>query len=135
MTAILLMTHGRLGEELLAAAAHVLGALPSCVRALPVLPAQSGEEVVAAARSALADIGPREGGVIFCDIFGATPCNAATRLAREANLRVVAGVSLPMLVKALTLAAEHPQRIVDEALKAAQRGQVDIAAGVAHGDA
>ncbi|MBL8378479.1 MAG: PTS fructose transporter subunit IIA [Burkholderiales bacterium] len=135
MTAILVMTHGRLGEEMLAAAAHVLGTLPPGVRALPVAPSQSGEEVVAVARAALAELGAPDGAVIFSDIFGATPCNAATRIGQDANVRVVAGVSLPMLVKALTLAAEAPQRIVEEALKAAQRGQVDIVSEAARGDA
>jgi PTS system ascorbate-specific IIA component len=135
MTAILVITHGRLGEEMLAAATHVLGALPAGVRSLAVAPAQTGEEVAAAARAALAGMGTRDGAVIFADIFGATPCNAATRLGLAGDARVVSGVSLPMLIKALTLTAETPQRIVEEALKAAQRGQVDVAPEAAHGAA
>jgi mannose/fructose-specific phosphotransferase system component IIA len=70
--------------------------------ALDVLPNVSPEETLAAARITLEQQlrAPRSQVLVLADVFGATPCNVAQKLVDGARSRLVAGVNLPMLLRA-----------------------------------
>lgn len=126
MTHILLLAHAPLATALRAVASHVF---PDCVEfleALDVDASQDVEAVEAALRSRLAS---HAGGqtLILADVFGATPCNAALRVADGVQVRVVVGVNVPMLWRSLCYRAEPLDMLVERACAGATQGVMPVA--------
>ena len=83
------------------------------------------EEVEAKAARLLADLGAGEA-LILTDVFGDTPCNVAQRLADGVRVKVVTGVSVPMLWRALGYANEPLDSLVARALAGAMQGTMQV---------
>jgi PTS system ascorbate-specific IIA component len=73
------------------------------------------------ARALVKDLDTGEGVVVFSDIYGATPCNLASKLLVKGRVEAVAGVNLPMLVRAIT----YRDRDLDTMIKKAISGGCD----------
>lgn len=101
MIGILVVSHEPLGTALIQCTRHIYGALPPQVAALDVIPDEDPERAFEAARELLACINDGSGAVVFTDLYGATPSRVAMRLAAPGRVAVLAGVNLPMLVKAI----------------------------------
>jgi len=97
MIGLVLVTHGRLAEEFLKAAQHVVGPQERveaiCIEADDDMEARRADIAAAVART---DVG--QGVIILTDMFGGTPSNLAISLLAP-NVEVIAGVNLPMLIK------------------------------------
>lgn len=132
MTGILLITHGPLGAALLAGAAHVLGGVPPNAVAMNIHPGDRADERLAEARTLVKTLDDGAGVLIFTDIFGATPANIAGRLLDAPSREGIAGVSLPMLVKALTYRQLPLADLVVKALDAGAQGQIRIKGDCCH---
>ena len=102
MIGILILCHGATGEDLLATATQILGAAPVRAAALGMGPHEDPEAVLARARVLLAQVDDGSGVLVLTDMFGATPGNIAVRLLADGRVEGVAGLSLPMLVRALS---------------------------------
>ncbi|MGA7179061.1 MAG: PTS fructose transporter subunit IIA [Thiobacillaceae bacterium] len=102
MIGILLVTHGTLGDTLIDCVTHILGKPPEQVAAVNIRGHASHDDVFPAIRARLAELEQGEGVLVLADIFGATPCNCVAEALTTANVEGVAGVNLPMLVKALS---------------------------------
>jgi len=126
MVGVLLLTHGGIGQALLDAADHVLGVPQKNVRALGILPQDDPAEALARARAALAAVDSGQGAIVFVDIFGATPSNLAARLLAPGRVEGLAGVSLPMLVRALAYRHLAIEEVLSRAIEAGTRGQVNM---------
>lgn len=128
MFAILVGTHGKFAEELVATAKMVGGDAPN-LRAVTLLPGEGPDDVYAKYQAALEEL-DTSGGVIFLnDLFGGSPYNAALRLAaNNADYRIVTGVNLPMLLELSTTQAFMPDTTLDEAFeKAVSSGTSGVA--------
>jgi PTS system ascorbate-specific IIA component len=125
MIGLLLVTHGATGQDLLATATQVLGARPPRVAALAIAPDCDPETMLARGRELIAQLDDGSGVLVLADMFGATPCNIAARLLADPHVEGVAGLSLPMLVRALS----HRQGALGEAVASALSGGVE---GVLH---
>lgn len=101
MIGVLILSHGATGTDLLATAAHVMGAAPPRAAALGVARDADPEAVLAQARKLLVQLDDGSGVLVLIDMFGATPGNIAARLLADGHVEGVAGLSLPMLVRAL----------------------------------
>ena len=116
MIGLVIVTHGRLAEEFVAATEHVVGPQRNVV-AICIGPdddmEQRRQDILNAAK--LVDDG--EGAIILTDMFGGTPSNLAISVMEKADVEVVAGVNLPMLIK---LASVRDGAELSEAVKAAQ---------------
>jgi len=102
MIGVLLVSHGAIGETLLASAEQILGARQAQVAALGVSRADDPDKVLARARALAAQLDSGAGVLVLTDMFGATPCNVASRLLADGRIEGVSGVSLPMLVRVLS---------------------------------
>ncbi len=98
MIGLVIVTHGRLAEEFLAAMEHVVGPQQG-VRAICIGPEDDMEgrrrEIVEAARA----VDGGGGVILLTDMFGGTPSNLAISAMDEAHAEVIAGLNLPMLIK------------------------------------
>ena len=101
MIGILVVSHEPLGTALIRCTRHIFGRLPAQLAALDVIPDEDPAAAIGAARELLARINDGSGVIVFTDVFGATPSRIAMMLAEPHRVVVIAGVNLPLLVKAL----------------------------------
>ena len=126
MPGLLIIAHAPLASSLKAVAEH---AFPDCARqlaALDVSPHLSLEETEAQARAMLERVRTPEA-LIFTDVFGATPCNVAQRLADGVQVKVVAGVNVPMLWRSLCYSADSLDSVIARAVAGATQGVMQVA--------
>lgn len=116
MIGLVLVTHGRLAEEFVAAMQHVVGPQEQiravCIEADDDIE-QRRDEIVRAVR----EVDSGEGVVILTDMFGGTPSNLAISTMDRPRVEVIAGVNLPMLIKLASVRDGEP---LAEAVRAAQ---------------
>jgi len=122
MVGILLLTHAPLGEAFIAAATHVFRGPPAQVEALDVLADQDPEEVRRLACDAIARINDGAGVLVITDMMGGTPSNCTLQLGVPGQVEVIAGISLPMLLRAITYRHDTLDVTVEMALAGGQSG-------------
>lgn len=98
MIGIVLVTHGRLAEELRLALEHVVG-VQNNIATICIGPDDDVESRRAEIESSIARVDTGDGVVVLTDMFGGTPSNLAISMMENRHIDVIAGVNLPMLVK------------------------------------
>ena len=126
MVGILLLTHAPLGAAFITAAAHVFRAMPERLEAIDVRPDQDTAEIAGLAKAALARLDVGDGVLVITDITGGTPANCASPLSQPGLVKVIAGLSLPMLLRALTYRHDVLDVVADMALAGGQNGAVAV---------
>jgi PTS system mannose-specific IIA component len=102
MIGILLVTHGRLAEELKAAALIIQPEISSIV-AVALEWSEIGEDARERIAAGLAQADRGEGAVILTDMFGGTPTNLTLSFLKKDRVEIVTGVNLPMVLKCASL--------------------------------
>ena len=115
MIGLVLVTHGNLALEFKAAMEHVVGEQP-CVETICIAAEDDMELRRADIAEAVRRCNSGQGVIILTDMFGGTPSNLAISLL-GAQVEVIAGVNLPMLIK---LASVRKAGTVEAAVQAAQ---------------
>lgn len=132
MIGIVIVTHGRLAAEFRAAVEHVVGA-QNAMETVAIGPDddmdQRRQDIVAA----VGEVDSGQGVMILTDMFGGTPCNLAISVMEAGRVEVIAGLNLPMLIKAVRVRGEAS---LDEAVRTASeagRKYVSVASQVLTG--
>ena len=126
MIGILIVAHDGLGDSLVDAVTHVLGARPPQFAVFPVAATDDPLALLPNARAAVTALDTGEGVAILSDIYGATPCNLAAKLAIAGQVEVIAGVSLPMLVRAFTYRTKGMETFVKKAVSGGCEGVLHL---------
>ena len=134
MAGILIIAHAPLASALRECVAHIYGGVPARIGAIDVLPDCDPAQVTEFARSEIERLREDNGALVFTDMFGATPANIASRLATMPDVRVLAGVNLPMLVRGVCYRTCELDTLVDKALAGAAKGMHAIGPLVAQAD-
>lgn len=116
MIGLVLVTHGRLAEELISALEHVVGPQPN-ITAVCIGPDDDMEQRRKLILDSVHRAEEGNGVVLLTDMFGGTPSNLAISIMDKANVEVIAGVNLPMLIK---LASVRQTESLEEAAQSAQ---------------
>ena len=120
MIGIVLVTHGNLAREFVAALEHVVGP-QQCVVAVCIGSDDDMEkrraEILESAKAC--DTG--DGVIVLTDMFGGTPSNLAISIMEQARIEVLAGVNLPMLVKLASVRNRPIAEAVRMALEAGRK--------------
>ncbi|MBA4801592.1 MULTISPECIES: PTS sugar transporter subunit IIA [Euryhalocaulis] len=116
MIGLVVVSHGRLAEELVSALEHVVGDQDK-VRAVCIGADDDMEKRRDDIRSAAQAVDDGEGVILLTDMFGGTPSNLSISLLDKGRIEVVAGVNLPMLIK---LSEARRTQTIDEAAQSAQ---------------
>lgn len=99
--AVVITTHGHAAKALLATAEMIIGAQEN-VRCVDFVPGENGEVLAGKIRAATAELDTSGGLLLLVDLWGGTPFNASSGIAHDdANIEVVTGVNVPMLVSVL----------------------------------
>lgn len=124
MIGLVLVTHGRLADEFVAATEHVVGPQSNIV-AICIGPDDDIERRREEIMAAVGNVDGGDGVIVLTDMFGGTPSNLAISIMENNNVEVIAGMNLPMLIK---LATDRSKLTLKEAVTAAQEaGQRYIA--------
>ena len=126
MNGLLIIAHAPLASAFLQCAQHVFPDHSGAVAALDVLPHMPPEETLAQARVMLKELHTPDT-LVLTDIFGATPCNVAQQLADGLNTRLVTGMNLPMLLRAISYRSEPLDVLVARALSGGSQGVMQVA--------
>ena len=132
MIGILIVAHDTLPESLARAVTHVLGVRPVQFETLSVAASDDPLHLLPAARAQIEKLDTGDGVLIFSDIYGATPCNLVGKLLRPGRVEGVAGVSLPMLVRAFTYRTKGMDTMIKKAVSGGRDGALHIETGPAY---
>ena len=102
MIGIVLVTHGQLASEFVAALEHVVGKQTG-VAAVCIGPDDDMEERRQDILRSVGEVDRGDGAVLLTDMFGGTPSNLAISVMDRGKIEVIAGVNLPMLIKLASL--------------------------------
>ena len=102
MIGMVLVTHGRLAAEFIAALEHVVGTQTQ-IEAICIGPDDDMEQRRQDIRAAIDRVDAGRGVVILTDMFGGTPSNLAISFMERSRVEVIAGINLPMLIKLASL--------------------------------
>ncbi|WP_153114936.1 PTS sugar transporter subunit IIA [Rhodocyclus tenuis] len=129
MIGILLITHGSYGETLVQNVCHVLNRRPLQIAQFGVAAQDDPLDVLPQARRLLEAVDSGEGVLVLTDVFGATPANLALKLLVPGQVEGVAGVNLPMLLRALTYREKGMETMLQKAISGGRDGVLDMAGG------
>ena len=124
---ILIITHNNIGKDLLDTAMTNLHLEASAAKAVPISfdcdPDQSKDHC----KNLLEELNQGQGVLVLTDMYGATPSNIAHRLSDGSEVRVVAGLNLPMLMRVLNYADKSLDELVEKAISGGKEGVVSAA--------
>lgn len=115
-----------MGQAFIAAATHVFRSAPERLLAIDVNADQEPREVEQLAKNAIVGLDDGSGVLVITDVMGGTPSNCTLGLCDVENVQVITGISLPMLLRALTYRNDTLDVVVDMALVGGQGGAVRV---------
>ena len=122
---ILIVTHGKLGRNLLDTMTEMMGGtLPLATDALEVRLVQTPEAMIMQGSKMMERLDTGKGVLVLTDAFGSTPSNVANKLSGSNNFVVIAGVNLPMLVRIFNYPKLALAEMAKNAVEGGQRGIV-----------
>ena len=126
MIGILLITHGTLGESLVQNVCHVLNKRPPLLAQLGVSAQDDPLDILPLARILVNEVDGGDGVLILSDILGATPANLTLKLLDPGRIEGVTGVSLPMILRALTYRKNEMKILVQKAVSGGRDGVINL---------
>ena len=123
---IFIIAHAPLATALLQCVLHVFPEAASSLAVFDVQPNMPADETLAAASMTLTMLDKKRT-LVLTDLFGATPCNVAQKLVDGVHTRLIAGVNLPMLLRAVTYRNESLDALVARALAGGTQGVMQVA--------
>ena len=132
MIGLVLVTHGRLADELRLAMEHVVGP-QRAVATVCIGPDDDMDRRRQDISDSIAAVDQGDGVVVLTDIMGGTPCNLAVSLADHNQVEVIAGVNLPLLVKLAKIRSTEPLAEAVDHATAAGRKYIAAAGDIPNG--
>jgi mannose PTS system EIIA component len=119
----IIVSHGKLAEELLNALTIILGEAPY-IEAISIGWYDDVEESKKKINSSLKRVDQKNGVLIFTDMFGGTPSNLSFGFLKDDHIEIITGVNLPMLIKFVSL--QRSNNLKDVARKVVDQGKKNI---------
>ena len=126
MIGLFLVTHTTYGESLIQCACHVLNQRPPQIVQLGVALQDDPLDLMPLARQLLGIVDNGKGVLVLTDVFGATPANIAMKLLDPGRIEGVAGVNLPMLLRALTYRDKDMNTLLTRAIAGGRDGVLNM---------
>jgi mannose PTS system EIIA component len=123
---IVLVTHGKLAAEFVAALEHVVGK-QGAIAAICIGAEDDMDQRRREILDAVASCNQGKGVVLLTDMFGGTPSNLAISTLEKAKVEVIAGVNLPMLIKLASVRGTMPLAQAVAAAQEAGRKYINVA--------
>jgi PTS system mannose-specific IIA component len=124
---LVVVTHGRLAEELVTSLANIVGELASPVEAVSIDWNDGVELARKRIGQAITRMDRGAGVLLVTDMFGGTPSNLALALHEPGRIEIVTGVNLPMLIKFGSLPSDVPLLRAAKSIAAQARESIQVA--------
>jgi len=119
----IIVSHGKLAEELLNALTIILGEAPN-IEAISIGWYDDVEDSKKKINQSLKKVDQKNGVIIFTDMFGGTPSNLSFSFLKESQVEIITGVNLPMLIKFVSL--QRSNNLKEVAKKVVEQGKKNI---------
>ena len=120
---VLLLTHESMGDALIATARHILGRIPLALEAQAIPPGSDLDLALRETATRVRKLDSGDGVLVLVDVYGATPSNVAEKLpGLGLDVRRVAGLSLPMLLRVLNYAEQPLAELAQTAASGGRSG-------------
>lgn len=129
MIGMVLVTHGRLADEFIAATEHVVGAQQN-IQSICIGPDDDMEQRRVEIMDAVSAVDGGSGVILLTDMFGGTPSNLAISIMEKGRVEVIAGINLPMLIKLASVRQEASLADAVEAAKEAGIKYINVASQI-----
>ena len=129
MIGMVLVTHGHLAEEFVAALEHVVGQQPQ-ISAVCIGPEDDMEQRRRDILNSVSEVDDGAGVVVLTDMFGGTPSNLAISIMDKAKVEVIAGMNLPMLIKLASVRGQDNLVNAVNAAREAGRKYINVASSI-----
>ncbi|HZV55953.1 MAG TPA: PTS fructose transporter subunit IIA [Rhodocyclaceae bacterium] len=126
MIGLFLITHSTYGESLIQCACHVLNTRPPQIAQIGIAAQDDPLDALPLARRMLELVDGGEGVLVMTDVFGATPANIAIKLLKPGRIEGIAGVNLPMLLRALTYRDKGMETLITRAIAGGRDGVLQM---------
>ena len=126
MIGLLIISHGTLGESLIHCASHMLNKRPPRLRQIGVTAQDDPGQLVPQARKMVKELDEGDGVLVLTDMYGGSPSNIAAKLVIPGKIEAVAGVNLPMLIRALTYRDKSLQVMITKAISGGCEGVLRV---------
>lgn len=126
MIGLVLVTHGNLAKEFVSAMQHVVGPQEQ-VETVCIGPDDDMEMRRSEILSKVNETNSGDGVILLTDMFGGTPSNLALSMMDRANVEILAGINLPMLIKIASLRKENNIKKTVEGAQEAGKKYINIA--------
>jgi PTS system ascorbate-specific IIA component len=123
---LFLITHTSYGESLIQCACHVLNRRPPQIVQLGVAAQDDPLDLLPLAQNLLQMVDSGSGVLVMTDIYGATPSNIAMKLLEPGRVEGLAGVNLPMLLRALTYRDKDMETLLARATSGGRDGILNM---------
>lgn len=123
---IFIIAHAPLASALRQCVLHVFPDAANAISVFDVQPNMPTDETLAAAKLSMSMLDTPQT-LILADLFGATPCNIAQKLCDGADTRLITGVNVPMLMRAVTYRHESMDALVARVLAGGTQGVMQVA--------
>lgn len=134
MVGLVIATHGRLADEMVATAEQIVGKLTHTATC-SIEPGSSCGDTRQKMRDAVRSVDEGDGVIVLADLFGGTPCKESLMLCQAINLEVLSGVNLPMVLKANSLRFDAmPLPEMAQALAAYGQRNINVASALVRGE-
>lgn len=132
MIGLVIVTHGALATEFRAALEHIVGKQEQ-LATISIGPDDDMEQQRTNILEAVRNVDTGDGSVLLTDMFGGTPSNLAISVMDHANVEVIAGINLPMLIKLASVRGECSLEDAIEQAQTAGRKYISVASQVLSG--
>lgn len=126
MIGLVLVTHGRLADEFIAALEHVVGPQDN-VASVCIGPDDDMEQRRQDILESVSKMDTGDGVILLTDMFGGTPSNLAISIMEKSNVEVIAGINLPMLIKLAGVCKTEPLEVAATSAQEAGRKYINVA--------
>ncbi|MFC4237934.1 PTS sugar transporter subunit IIA [Thalassospira xianhensis] len=133
MIGMVLVTHGDLAKEFVSALQHVVGEQEN-IAAVCIGPDDDMEQRRADILASVEAVDDGQGVVLLTDMFGGTPSNLAISIMEQANVEVIAGVNLPLLIKLASVRIDGTLAQTVNAAQEAGRKYINVASRLLSGE-
>ena len=126
MIGLFLVTHTTYGESLIQCACHVLNKRPPQIAQLGVAIQDDPLDILPLAQQMLKLVDTGDGVLVMTDVYGATPSNIVLKLLEPGRIEGIAGVNLPMLLRALTYREKGMETLLSRAVTGGRDGVINM---------
>jgi len=121
--AILLITHGEIGQAIHQAAVSVIGSSPLRTACMSITMETTPEEAFRQAQQHIERLNTGSGVLVLTDMYGATPSNIACTI-QDTDIAIISGLNLPMLIRVMNYPSLPLQELAEKAITGGKEGVI-----------